>query len=445
MLRGCRVMVVGAGLSGLVAARELTRRGAEVTVFEARQRIGGRVWTLRDGEFPPLHAEAGGEFIDGNHTALIDLTRSLGLTTRRILRAGFGLALSIDGRIRLTYSQATVWRRLRRALKPAIAAFEAANCDATSGAATAIARISLADLLARADADVTVCALAEALRGYFLADPDALSALVVVEQASEPGSPGREKMFRIEGGNDRLAEALVRDAKIPVRLGHAVSAVHQDARSVRLLVEDARGRRSGIEGDYAVCTVPLPVLLDWSFTPALPDAQRRAFEALSYGAATKVFLRSDRPWWRRAGRPNAFGTNLPIGAVWESCGEVRGGSNLTLLAGASASTQLRDLLDTAGVAGVMRHLRWLGRPPEVPRLARVVSWELDPWARGGYAVFGTAFDTIDAPLLRLPFGRVFFAGEHTSENWQGFMNGAVESGLRVAADVEGRVRVERWR
>jgi monoamine oxidase len=445
MLRGSRVIVIGAGLSGLVAARELTRLGAEVTVFEARQRIGGRVWTLRDGAFPPLHAEAGGEFIDGNHEALIGLARSLRLPLRRVLRAGFGLALSIDGRVRLTRSQATVWRRLQRAFRPAIAAFEAADRDTTSGAATSMAGLSLATLLDRANADATVRALAEALRGYFLADPDALSALVVVEQAAESGSLGREKMFRIEGGNDRLSDALIRDARLSVRLGHAVAAVHQDAASVRLLVEDVRGRRTGIEADYAVCTVPLPVLLEWPFTPALPDAQRRAFQAVSYGPATKVFLRSERPWWRRARRPNAFGTNLPIGAVWESCEEVRGGSDLTLLAGGSASAQLRDLLATDGIAGVMRHLRWLGRPAQLPRLARVVTWESDPWSRGGYAVFGPGFDTIDEPLLRRPFGRVFFAGEHTSEHWQGFMNGAVESGLRVAADVEGRVRLERWR
>jgi monoamine oxidase len=136
---------------------------------------------------------------------------------------------------------------------------------------------------------------------------------------------------------------------------------------------------------------------------------------------------------------------LPIGAVWESCEEVRGGSDLTLLAGGSASAQLRELLDSEGVAGVMRQLQWLGRPADIPRLARVVSWERDPWARGGYAVFGPDFDVIDAPLLRRPFGRVFFAGEHTSANWQGFMNGAVESGLRAAADIEGRVRLERWK
>jgi monoamine oxidase len=437
-------MVVGAGLSGLVAARELARRGAEVTVFEARDRLGGRVWTLRDGDFPPLHAEAGGEFIDGDHEALIGLARTLRLPLRRVLRTGFGLALSIDGRIRVTRSQATIWRQLQRALKPAIAAFEATGCDSTSGAAAAIARLSLAELVERANASAAVRALADALRAYFLADPDRLSALAVVEQASESGPPGRQKVFRVDGGNDRLLEAIVRDARLSIRLRHVVGAIHQDVDRVRLLVEDPR-RRIGVEADYVVCTVPLPILLEWSFTPPLPPAQRRVFETLSYGPATKVFLRSDVPWWRRRGRPNGFGTNLPVGAVWESCEEVRGGSDLSLLAGGSGSAELRALVESEGVAGIMRHLRWLGRPAQLPRLARVVSWESDPWARGGYAVFGPQCDPADAPLLRRPFGRVFFAGEHTSEHWQGFMNGAVESGLRVAAELEGRERLERWR
>jgi monoamine oxidase len=437
-------MVVGAGLAGLVAARELTRRGAAVTVFEARDRTGGRVWTLRDNDFLPLHAEAGGEFIDGNHQAIIDLVRTMRLPLRRVLRAGFGIALSINGRVRVTRSQATLWRALQRSLRPAIAAFEATGCDWTSGAATEIARRSFRDLVIRQPANANVRALADALRPYFLADPDRLSALVVVEQASEGRSLGREKMFRIDGGNDRLADAIVREARLSIRLRHVVRAVHQDLDGVRLLVEDHRGRRVGIEADYVVCTVPIPVLLEWSFTPALPEAQRLAFEALSYGAATKAFLRSDSRWWRRSGRPNAFGTNLPIGAVWESCEEVRGGSDLTLLAGGSGSAQLRTMLESEGVAGALRHLRWLGTPAELPRLARVVAWESDPWARGGYAVFGPEFDPVARPLLGRPFGRIFFAGEHTSENWQGFMNGAVESGLRATADLEARERLERW-
>jgi monoamine oxidase len=438
-------MVVGAGLAGLVAARELMRRGADVTIFEARDRVGGRVWTLRDGAFPPLHAEAGGEFIDAEHEALISLTRTLRVPLRRVLRAGFGLALSNGRRVRVMRSQTIVWRQLQRDLAPAIAAFQAAGSDRTSAAAVEIARQSLAEILDRAQAGGNVRALAEALRGYYLADPDRLSALVIVEQASESGSLGRQKMFRVEGGNDRLAEAIVHDARLTIRFRHAVAAVHQDAESVRLLVEDQHGRRVGVEADFVVCTVPVPVLLEWSFTPPLAGAQRRAFSNLTCGPATKVFLRSDKPWWRRRDRPNAFGTNLPVGAVWESCEEVRGGSDLTLLAGGSSSAQLRALVASEGVPGIMRHLHWLGRPATLPRLARVVDWEADPWARGGYVVFGPDFDPLDAPLLRLPFGRVFFAGEHTSENWQGFMNGAVESGLRAATDLEAHVRLTRWK
>ena len=440
------MMVVGAGLAGLVAARELTRRGAEVTVFEARDRIGGRVWTLRDGEFPPLHAEAGGEFIDGNHDAIIGLARTLRLPLRRVLRAGFGMALSIDGRVRVTRSQAIVWRRFSGAWRPQSPRSRRRAAIGRPGRLprSRASRSRSSSSVQPGDANVARAGRRRCA-AYFLADPDRLSALVVVEQASEAGSLGREKMFRIEGGNDRLADAIVRDARLSIRLRHAVRAVHQDADGVRLLVEDQRGRRVGIEADYVVCTVPIPVLLEWSFTPALPDAQRRAFEALSYGPATKVFLRSDTPMVAPQ-RPSERVRHEP--ADRRRLGILRRSSR-------------RQRSDAPG--------RWV-RQRAAPRDARVrrrrrrdAAPAMAGYAGGsfpaslasstGSRIPGRAAATrcsarssilVDRPLLRRPFGRVFFAGEHTSEHWQGFMNGAVESGLRAAADLEARERLERW-
>jgi monoamine oxidase len=96
-----------------------------------------------------------------------------------------------------------------------------------------------------------------------------------------------------------------------------------------------------------------------------------------------------------------------------------------------------------GAQGLVADLRWMGTP-DVPRLAGpMVSWEDDPWARGGYAVFGPHFDPRLRPMLGASHGRVIFAGEHTSQRWQGFMNGAVESGLRAARDVEHLINLDR--
>src|SRR5437762_13750806 len=89
-LRGVSVLVAGAGLAGLAAARDLLTLGAEVTVVEARDRVGGRVWTLRDGFVEQQHAEAGGDMIDEEQTEIRHLAGELGLELTRILRGGFG-------------------------------------------------------------------------------------------------------------------------------------------------------------------------------------------------------------------------------------------------------------------------------------------------------------------------------------------------------------------
>src|SRR3954470_9044020 len=89
-LHGASVIVAGAGLAGLAAARDLAARGAAVTVLEARGRVGGRVWTIRDGFAERQHAEAGGDMIDEQQTEIRALARELGLQTARILRGGFG-------------------------------------------------------------------------------------------------------------------------------------------------------------------------------------------------------------------------------------------------------------------------------------------------------------------------------------------------------------------
>jgi monoamine oxidase len=87
------------------------------------------------------------------------------------------------------------------------------------------------------------------------------------------------------------------------------------------------------------------------------------------------------------------------------------------------------------VEGLVERLDWLGSRSATLLHSRLITWEDDPWTRGGYAYFDPGFDPSLRDWLARPHGRVLFAGEHTSINWQGYMNGAVESGLRAAAEI----------
>src|SRR5450631_2062964 len=114
-LSGVSVLIAGAGLSGLAAARDLVALGADITVIDARQRVGGRVWTIHDGFAASQHAEAGGDMIDHDHLEIRTLAGELGLTLARILRGGFSYVRGPGPRI-VPRGAARDWNRLSDAL-----------------------------------------------------------------------------------------------------------------------------------------------------------------------------------------------------------------------------------------------------------------------------------------------------------------------------------------
>ena len=438
-LKGRRVAVIGGGLAGLTAARELAMRGAEVHVLEARKRLGGRVWTVIDKDFSDVPLEMGGEFIDGEHAEIRALCHDLRLTLTPILKDGFGLALDANGRVQIVTGQRQVWSDYKSALETETAALQAVNCDRNSTVAQLIARHSLHDLLQARGASRDVLALAQSLRCFFLADADQLSALVGVELAMQGKSPGDVNMSRIKGGNDRLVQALAKQKGVTISLESVVTRIEHDDKEVRVVVANGSKRGALIKADYLVMAIPATVGRTLDISPAPPASLRRAWQALIAGPATKAHVRFDKGWWRKPGRPRAFGSNLDSGALWEHSGT--GPACLTMLAGGRASAELRGLLEEGGPQRVIRRLSWLGEPGEA-RDFRSISWEFDPYARGGYAAFGTDFRPEWRSELSRAIGRVTFAGDHTSARWQGYMNGAVESGQRAAREIELMTRME---
>ena len=441
-LAGTKVIVLGAGLAGLAAARDLEASGATVTVVEARERVGGRVTTIRKGFAGGQHAEGGADLIESAQEGVRELATAVGLEPIRILAKGWGFyGPDSRGRYRV-HTANNAFRESGRRLEREVADYTIAERRWDSPVARVLARQSVAQWVAGQGASRAFEAGLRGLRGFFLADPEELSLIALVDQLAASGQAGSggptsERSFRIRGGNEALPRAIARRLRTKIKLRHIVRRVQHADDGVRVTCEH-RDRRFELRADYCVAALPASTLRDVVFDPALPDDQHRAIATLKYGRATRVLVQFGRRFWRQATRPSAFGTDHPTGAVWDANEEQAGRSGiLSLLAGGRASGELQSILATEGIDGVARRLSWLASTGNVPPVtgAAVLVWDDDPWVKGGYAVFDPSFDPALRAWLARPAGRILFAGEHTSLHWQGYMNGAVESGRRAAAEV----------
>ena len=334
-----------------------------MTVFDARDRVGGRVWTIRDGFAERQHAEVGGDMIDEAQHEIRELAGGLGLKLTRILRGGFSyLHADESGKAKVVERDASRgWARLAEALDDWARPYRLGEQRWDSPIAARLARQSVASWLDSINADDELRATATGLRGFFLADPEELSLIALVDQFATDNGPTLQSMYRIDGGNDRLAAALAAPLSDRLHLNTEVVAVSHRGQNVPVSVKNGRAV-SQIGCDYAVFALPATTLRRIPFMPSLPAQQHDAIANLKYGRATKTLLQFSKRFWRIPGRARAFGSALPFGAVWDGNEEQRGAPGiLSLLAGGGASDATQGIVAKEGPQGLARALSGSGR------------------------------------------------------------------------------------
>jgi monoamine oxidase len=328
------------------------------------------------------------------------------------------------------------WDRLPHELDKWLKRYKLAERRWDTPIATDIARRSVAQWLDEEHKDDELRTTLVGLRGFFLADPEELSLIALVDQFANDDEPAPTNMSRIAGGNDRLPIALADKLGARVHLGSELVAVSVRGNHVHANIKHQRATAT-MTADYLVFAMPATLLRRVPIVPALPTPQHQAIVSLAYGRATKTLLQFDRRFWRSPGKPRAYGSPMGFGALWEGNEDQAGKSGiLSLMAGGGASTATQSAVAADGIEKFAASFAWLGNG-ETPALlaSKQVVWESDPLSRGGYAYFSPTFDPALREWLSRPAGRLFFAGEHTSLKWQGYMNGAVESGRRAALEV----------
>lgn len=406
------VIVIGAGLAGLRCATDLAAAGLDVVLLEARDRVGGRVFshTFADGQV----CERGAEFIDGNHTEVLALVAELGLPLAERDRTFDPEVTMVDagGRAVPMHLHANLvpdWERWEHALEQL-----APTAD--------FERATLGDLLSDLGLSVMArVAIGRDIRTEFMLPPEEVSQRYAAQVVANQQSGQRER-FRVVGGLDRLAKGLAEPLAHRVRLGTPVAEVMPSTGSVRLADGDV------LTAATIVAAVPLPVLS--RLWPEMP----LELGAVGYGIGGKISVQYARRIWRDYGSDGSVLSDRSWGHLWETTDDQPGDAGILTCLMASHDGAAFCALPESGDRVVQETERLFPGSRGLAGERVHTDWTNDPWSLGAYSCFGAGQWEASQAALHAQHGRMWLAGEH-ADDFAGFMEGALRSGRRIAATI----------
>jgi monoamine oxidase len=405
------VIVVGAGLAGLRCAADLAEAGLDVVVLEARQRVGGRVFSHRfaDGQW----CERGAEFIDADHTEVLALAAELGLEVTQRNGELVPEATLIDAGGR------AVPMHLHASLAPELERWD----EALSGLADTdeFEHGTLDELLRGLGLSVMArLVIGRDIRTEYMLPPDQISQRFAAHLHALQ-RPGLRERHRLVGGLDQLATGLADRLGDRVQLNSPVASIDAEAGTV-----DVAGRT--LTAEALVAAVPLPVLS--RLWPQMP----LELGAVGYGVGGKISIQFSRRIWRDYGRDGTVLSDRAFGHLWETTDDQDGDAGvLTSLLSSHDGAAFGALPEAPD--RVLAEIERLFPGAKGLAAERVhTDWTNDPWSLGAYTCFGPGQWAASRDALRAVHGRLHLAGEHTDEV-AGFMEGALRSGRRTAAAV----------
>ena len=474
--RSKNIVILGAGAAGLTAAYRLMQKGVSSSIYEGEEsRIGGRIWTQRpfnkDGQF----IERGAELVDTLNNNLIPLAQELGLEIELYAPGDQGVTAELFYYKGKRYTEENLYRGLKPFLKSVAKDIAKAFPEEVESityksipqeksqrtreheAILKFDRMSLQEYFS-SKRSITDSWIIELLSKSYLTEygddlfnQSALNFLSIADTDLTDGFTwygSSDETRRVKGGNgqitDRLGEKL--ENQIGIHRGHILRAIRESSKGLVLVFDKSGGGTVEVSADQVICTLPFSTLrlVEGIQNLDLSPVKKKSIAELGYGMNVKHMAGFTSKAWRKGlgTVPPSTGmltTDLGMGMVWETSRLQAGNSGiLTNFLGGNDGIIARPESNLKRMLGDLDAF-WPGLAQLHDGNSQMQHWPSAPLARGSYtspkigqytSLFGCEGET----ELK---GKFLFAGEHTSPDWWGYMNGAIQSGERAAKEVLG--------
>jgi monoamine oxidase len=446
-----RIAVVGAGVAGLNAAYKLQQAGLRARIFEGSDRTGGRMFTATDLLGDGLTTELGGEFIDSTHDEMLALIAEFGLEKIDTMAAEVASLKAetyfINGR---HYTQAQAARAFVPLAKRIAADYDSLG-DAvnhkTEGGGARFDRQSIAEYLDGLGATGWMRELLDSAYvteyGLDAGEQSALNFLFLIgtgeldDRDSLSLLGESDERFKVRGGNQRVVDELAKRVEPQIQRRHRLEAIKSKGQGFTLTFQRDGGSVDE-DADVVILAIPFSLLREVKMDVELPAVKKKSIQELGYGANAKVLVGfRSRPWQAQGYSGDTY-SDEPFQLAWEnSFLQKSSAAGLTLYSGGKAALEVGE-----GTVEAVAERLMLGVERVYPGVTRARNgkqarfhWPTFPWTKGAYSCYRTGQWTSIAGAEAEPVGNLFFAGEHCSVDFQGYMNGGAQSGADAAKSV----------
>lgn len=450
-----RIVIVGAGLAGLTCAYRLKQAGISSVVYEAADRVGGRCWTRRDTFKNGQIVERGGELIDSDHTEIRNLAQEFGLVLDDLLETetrGTEPFYFFNGS-RYSLEEATndflqIYPQLQRDLAEV---GDTTLYNHYTERAFELDQLSIVDYINKIvpggiDSKFgQLLAVAYTIEyGADAGEQSALNLLFLLGSAQK--GPLRlfgnsDERYRIKGGNDQLTELLAKELKGQIKLHSELIRVEQNKNEVKLVFRSGKKEWETF-ADKVIMTIPFSILKTIDYKNAkFSKLKQVAIEETGMGINTKLHVQFKNRFWQEIGNNGDTFSDTGYQNTFESTRAQQGKSGILVgYTGAETAATLNPLNDkqlkkiTDDVLDKLEPVLQ-GSKKNWSGLSTIDHWLSNTWSKGSYSFWKVGQYTTLAGVAGEREGNILFAGEHTSVNYQGYLNGAVESGERASQEI----------